>query len=127
MPLIAMDDHSDTEDREALVHKNDPLYPLKHWRLTRKVREAGTNYLKTRELASFRHKYNRYYLRIGQLVLPAGGGDAKSISDLKGTYTRALAWEKDASVVDSYVVLDCVSSTKSSFRGKFIKNRNYYV
>jgi hypothetical protein len=126
MPLTEVTNNefdSDDEDREAQKNKNDPLYPLKHWRLTRKVREAGKNCLKTRELDSFRYKYSRYYVKSGPLALPAGGVVAKSISELQGTYTRAVTYEKDE-VVDSYVVLEGVESTKSSFRSKFINNRN---
>jgi hypothetical protein len=113
-------DSDDEEDRDAEDNKKDPLYPAKNWRPTRAVREVGEHKLLTRNLESFRHKYNCYYVKTGNLQIPAGGSAGTTISELTGTYSRAMNYNAD-DFVDTYVVLDCVVTLKTTFRGKLSK------
>lgn len=110
-------DSDDEDDHEAFLNKNDPLFPAKNWRPDKAVREGGDCCLRTRNLESFRHKYNRHYVKTGSLELPSGGCPGTAICALKGKYSRAMTYDHET-FVDTYVVMDCVLTTKTSFRGK---------
>jgi hypothetical protein len=110
-------DSDQREDNEAEKNKHDPLYPANHWPPNKKVREQGKGHFQTRNLLSFRYKYNRFYLKTGHPELP-GGRPGTSLSDLKGVYSRAVNYNKET--VDKYVVVDLILKGQTSFRGEYI-------